>query len=186
MSVEKAVAFEKTLSTGGDGHGVYSFIELPRARRVGQSYISSVWTTLISFTTAFRLLAIEPLRGDHTQRWDLLLVNGPGTCVVATIAVMLPRASALAVFTRPLQSLTSNILQILALHSPRIIYVESWARVKSLSLSGKILKRLVDKFVIQWDEVDRPANTWTSRSGEMGPDGQGRETSLGDYHGWLI
>jgi len=31
-----------------------------------------------------------------------------------------------------------------------MIYVESFARVKSLSLSGKILYWLVDRFIVQW------------------------------------
>jgi hypothetical protein len=76
--------------------------------------------------------------------------------------------------------------QLIGLHSPRVIYVESWARVKSLSLSGKILKHIVDKFVVQWDEVDRTDATWTARSGEVTDGDKGRMTSLGEYHGWLI
>jgi beta-1,4-N-acetylglucosaminyltransferase len=93
MSVEKAVAFEKSLNTGPAEGKNYRFIELPRARRVGQSYVSSVWTTILSFRTAFRLLALEPLKHDGRESWDLLLVNGPGTCVVAAVAVVLPRVS---------------------------------------------------------------------------------------------
>ena len=93
MSVEKAMAFEKTLSHRSTEGERYRFIELPRARRVGQSYVSSIWTTLSSFRTAFRLLTLEPLKHDGRESWDLLLVNGPGTCVVAAVAVMLPRVS---------------------------------------------------------------------------------------------
>jgi beta-1,4-N-acetylglucosaminyltransferase len=98
MSVEKAVAYEKSLSTGEGEGKEYGFIELPRARRVGQSYVSSVWTTVLSFIAAFRLLTLEPLREDGEKSWDLLLVNGPGTCVVAAIAVMLPRVSTRQLF----------------------------------------------------------------------------------------
>jgi beta-1,4-N-acetylglucosaminyltransferase len=93
MSVEKAMAFEKTLSHRSTEGERYRFIELPRARRVGQSYVSSIWTTLSSFRTAFRLLTLEPLKHDGRESWDLLLVNGPGTCVVAAVAVVLPRVS---------------------------------------------------------------------------------------------
>lgn len=32
----------------------------------------------------------------------------------------------------------------------RTIYVESFARVKSLSLSGRILYPVVDRFLVQW------------------------------------
>jgi len=34
-----------------------------------------------------------------------------------------------------------------------VIYVESFARVKSLSLSGKLLRFLVDRFVVQWPTI---------------------------------
>lgn len=109
MSVEKAVAYEKSLNTGPAEGKNYRFIELPRARKVGQSYVSSVWTTVLSFRTAFRLLTLEPLRDGGRESWDLLLVNGPGTCVVAAIAVMLPRVS---IYTIPflLQLVDTDLL----------------------------------------------------------------------------
>jgi beta-1,4-N-acetylglucosaminyltransferase len=37
----------------------------------------------------------------------------------------------------------------------RTVYIESWARVKTLSLSGKILKPLVDRFVVQWETLQK-------------------------------
>jgi len=37
--------------------------------------------------------------------------------------------------------------QFLGLSSPRVIYVESFARVRSLSLSGKLLRPFVDRSV---------------------------------------
>jgi beta-1,4-N-acetylglucosaminyltransferase len=41
----------------------------------------------------------------------------------------------------------SVALQFLGLPSPKLIYIESFARVRSLSLSGKLLQRLVDRSV---------------------------------------
>lgn len=35
----------------------------------------------------------------------------------------------------------------------RTIYIESMTRVHDLSLSGKMLYRLVDTFLVQWPEV---------------------------------
>jgi len=35
----------------------------------------------------------------------------------------------------------------------RTVYVESWARVKKLSLSGVLLERVVDRFVVQWPQL---------------------------------
>jgi beta-1,4-N-acetylglucosaminyltransferase len=89
MSVEKAVDFERNMTSG---QGQYDFVELPRARKVGQSYASSIGTTLSSFATAFRVLTIAPSRAGG-RRWEVLLINGPGTCVVVAFALMLPRVS---------------------------------------------------------------------------------------------
>jgi beta-1,4-N-acetylglucosaminyltransferase len=36
---------------------------------------------------------------------------------------------------------------------PRIVYIESFARVKGASLSGKIVYPLVDRFVVQWTDL---------------------------------
>ena len=53
-------------------------IALPRAREVGQSYLTSVFTTLRALWAAVALA--------FSQRPDLLLVNGPGTCLPVVIA----------------------------------------------------------------------------------------------------
>ena len=53
-------------------------ITLPRAREVGQSYLSSIFTTLRAMWAAVALA--------FSQRPDLLLVNGPGTCLPVVIA----------------------------------------------------------------------------------------------------
>jgi len=45
--------------------------------------------------------------------------------------------------------------KLLGLPSPKLIYVESFARVKRLSLSGKILKPFVDRFVVQWPDLTK-------------------------------
>lgn len=63
-------------------------------------------------------------------------------------------------------------LQLIGLPCPRVIYVESFARVTSLSLSGKILKHLVDRFVTQWPMEKK--------------DGQGRGGVDRDEEGWLV
>jgi hypothetical protein len=49
----------------------------------------------------------------------------------------------------------------------RIIYVESIARVRKLSLSGTILylTRMADKFMVQWPELQQrfPRSTYAGR-----------------------
>jgi len=44
-------------------------------------------------------------------------------------------------------------MQFLGLCRTRIIYVESFARVRSLSLSGKLLYAFTDRFVVQWPRL---------------------------------
>jgi hypothetical protein len=48
--------------------------------------------------------------------------------------------------------------QILGLRHTKIIYVESFARVKSLSLSAKLLRHVVDTFIVQWPEAAGPGS----------------------------
>ncbi len=64
-----------------------------------------------------------------------VLVNGPGTCVPICAAALL--------------------LRLTHLHDTRIAYVESIARVQSLSLSGKVLyySRVADVMLVQWPEM---------------------------------
>jgi beta-1,4-N-acetylglucosaminyltransferase len=39
---------------------------------------------------------------------------------------------------------------VLGISRTKIIYVESFCRVKKLSLSGKLLYYIADKFIVQW------------------------------------
>mmetsp|Transcript_57936 Transcript_57936/g.131282 ORF Transcript_57936/g.131282 Transcript_57936/m.131282 type:complete len:191 (-) Transcript_57936:517-1089(-) len=57
----------------------------------------------------------------------LVLANGPGTCLPICIAAFLFRT--------------------------RIIFCESFCRVKSLSLTGRLVYPFVDRFIVQWPEL---------------------------------
>ena len=100
---------------------------LPRSRAVGQSWFSTPFTFLFSFFAAFRLVFL-------TQP-DLILANGPGTCLPLILSAFLLRYFR---FVYP--------------HQCRIIYIESLCRVQELSLTGKILYygHLYDRFLVQW------------------------------------
>ena len=102
--------------------------KIPRAREVGQSYLSSIFTTLqsILYTGHLILFQIQP---------DLLLLNGPGTC--------LPIA------------LWTFVARVLGISLGNIVFVESFCRVKSLSLTGKLLLKLgiVDLFLVHWPQL---------------------------------
>ena len=77
--------------------------KIPRSREVGQSYSSSVGTTLYSFIFAMRMVMIE--------RPDLILINGPGTCLPVAVSAFL--------------------LKIVGYKSScKIVFVESFCRVK--------------------------------------------------------
>ena len=95
--------------------------EIPRAREVGQSFGSSVPSTLKALFACVRLI--------WTASPDLVLVNGPGTCVPV------------AVLGR--------------LFGSRVIFVESWCRVESLSLTGRIMYWVAHRFVVHWPELAR-------------------------------
>ncbi|XP_055441010.1 UDP-N-acetylglucosamine transferase subunit ALG14 homolog [Bubalus kerabau] len=100
----------------------YYVHRIPRSREVQQSWLSSVLTTLYSMWLSFPL--------TYRVKPDLVLCNGPGTCVPICISALL--------------------LGILGIKKVIIVYVESICRVEHLSLSGKILFHLSDYFIVQW------------------------------------
>lgn len=105
-----------------------------RAREVGQSYISSVFTTIGGFIHSLPLFLIT--------RPDLILCNGPGTCIPVCLA--------------------GYLFKFFGLKSLRTVYVESVCRTEDLSLSAKILYYLcmADEVIVQWPQlVDRYPRT---------------------------
>ncbi|KAL4162137.1 hypothetical protein PRNP1_002685 [Phytophthora ramorum] len=103
-----------------------SFAIIPRSREVGQSWSSTVWTTLSSFQSCLGLV--------YDRRPQLVLCNGPGTCIPICAAVLLFRI--LGVQT-----------------DSKIVFCESFARVQHLSLTGKLLYFVADEFVVQWPQL---------------------------------
>lgn len=114
---------------GGFG-AVAAVHRLPRAREVHQSYLTSIFTTLHSFIqTLLLLIRVRP---------ELILANGPGTCVPVVYAAF--------------------ILRILTLGygvSSKVVFVESLCRVQTLSLSGRLVYPIVDSFVVHWPYLQR-------------------------------
>ncbi|KAF9227396.1 oligosaccharide biosynthesis protein Alg14 like protein [Gyrodon lividus] len=116
-----------------EGQQDYRLLTIPRARRVHQSLLTVPPTVMHSLLACIHLVTISPLLGKGTFGTpfvDLLILNGPGTCVTLCAAVMLNK--------------------LIGLPSPKMVYVESFARVRSLSLSGRILCYMVDRFIVQW------------------------------------
>jgi len=102
-----------------------AFTAIPRSREVYQGWISSFFATLRSLMPCI----------SHVYRFrpDVLLCNGPGTCVPVAAAVFL--------------------FNVLLFRKCRIVFVESFCRTFSLSLSGRILYYLSTRFVVQWPQL---------------------------------
>ncbi|ELU39115.1 Alg14 domain-containing protein [Rhizoctonia solani AG-1 IA] len=116
LSAKKAIALELLKKPGNSN---YRILTMPRARRVHQSLASTPFTALRSLAWTFQSMALPAILSKKGFA-DVLLINGPGTCVALVLV---------AYFNR----------------SPRVMYVESFARVSSLSLSGKLVKPLADR-----------------------------------------
>jgi beta-1,4-N-acetylglucosaminyltransferase len=110
-------------NNNGDVPVVY---DIPRSREVGQSYLSSVLTTARAFGASLALVGrLAP---------DVILCNGPGTCIPICLAAFLFR--------------------LFGLRHSNIVFVESFCRVQSLSLTGKILYyTIADVFLVHWTQL---------------------------------
>ena len=161
FSAIKAKHFEDELAASADvpdlpdgmplAPAKYDIITITRARRVHQSIFSTPITVYLCLRDCLRVLSGVHKSQLHamsaTTSPDLILTNGPGTGVCVVVASII-----LLFFGIGGSSLDR------AYHSSgqmRTVYIESWARVKSLSLSGRILKALVDRFVVQWEALQR-------------------------------
>ena len=87
-----------------------------------------------------------------------MLVNGPGTCVPICLAALVYRCA--APHSQPLalsllhacKGLT-ECCRLVLWRRCWLVYVESIARVDTLSLSGKILYRIADQMFVQWPQL---------------------------------
>ncbi|KAI0779712.1 oligosaccharide biosynthesis protein Alg14-like protein [Fomes fomentarius] len=138
LSMQKVVDLESEKAAEGlRSDPPFAFIVIPRARQVHQSLLTTPFSVATSLAASMWHITITPVFSGPPVP-EVLLLNGPGTCFVLCIATHLNR--------------------FLGLKSPRLIYVESFARLKHLSLSGKLLRPLVDSFVVQWPDLVRDAN----------------------------
>jgi beta-1,4-N-acetylglucosaminyltransferase len=106
----------------------YKIIEIYRSREVQQSYFTSVWTTVLSILNCFPILWRENPK--------LIICNGPGTCIPLCIIAFL--------------------FKVLCIRQCIVIFVESFCRVKTFSLTGKILYYLADHVIVQWPYLSKP------------------------------
>ncbi|KAJ4775149.1 UDP-N-acetylglucosamine transferase subunit ALG14 [Rhynchospora pubera] len=128
MSLQKAQVYEESLQNHQNNvdkkRGGAQFMQIYRSREVGQSYITSIGTTIVAIIHAMWIvLKLRP---------QVILCNGPGTCI-------------------PLCA-CAYLLKLIGWRWCTTLYIESIARVKKLSLSGFLLYKLplADQFFVQW------------------------------------
>ncbi|KAJ8910840.1 hypothetical protein NQ315_015575 [Exocentrus adspersus] len=126
-SMQKVEELEKAKRLPTKGTIDYRIYRIPRSRVVKQSYFTSVFTTLYSilYTTPV-IFMIRP---------DLILCNGPGTCI-------------------PVCGL-AFLLKLIFVKDTRIVFIESFCRTQTFSLTGKILIYFADNFLVQWPSLKR-------------------------------
>lgn len=122
-SIYKAKDFEDKLSSR------YScnFVQLPRARKVGEGIILSIYNSIKS------LVFTVPALLNLPQLPSILLINGPGTSVPLAYILFM--------------------MKFFGICNTKIIYIESLARVNKLSLSGKFILPIADRFIVQWEDL---------------------------------
>ncbi|KAE8324120.1 oligosaccharide biosynthesis protein Alg14-like protein [Aspergillus sergii] len=168
FSATKAVEFEtrylnhvqKATTTDCSPAESYTIVTVPRARRVHQSFLTAPFSTLRSFWACLLVL-----RGQYADQKrlpssmvspypDVILTNGPATAVCVILAAKLLRLHnfirGFVPFTKALggEYLAPTDYQL------RTIFIESWARVTTLSLSGKLLLPFADRFLVQWPGLE--------------------------------
>jgi beta-1,4-N-acetylglucosaminyltransferase len=129
----------------------YNIAVIPRARKIHQPLLTTPFSALYClWSCAAPLLAAPPLLPNAppsnayecaaADLPDLIITNGPATAVIVILASLVLRFF--------------NIRGANSRGKCKTIYAESFARVKGLSLSGKILSRVVDRFLVQWEELE--------------------------------
>lgn len=172
VTAKAAAAQIKKSCTGDQYASDYRVVIVPRARKIHQSLLTTPFSCVVSFfTCVLHLLgatvvcpfddakskpAPKPKNKNNVEPWkpcpavwqhtysqtipipDLILTNGPATGLVVIISAYILRFFGIAETKDKLHT----------------VYVESFARVSSLSLSGKIISKfgLCDRFIVQWEK----------------------------------
>ena len=144
---------------GKGGHGArkgetgYEIVIVPRAREIHQGLLTTPWSCLRCLLTCTRLLLrLQKVPGVP----DLVLTNGPATALIVLLAVQVVR-------------IWNEIIHLFPWHKGgrgmkegdrrgvekrgglKTMYIESWARVRTPSLTLKLVYwlRLGDRVIVQ-------------------------------------
>ncbi|KAF9871218.1 glycosyltransferase family protein [Colletotrichum karsti] len=142
MSIKHLEAFEQDLKTtyGEKQAGTYDVHIVARARKIHQSLLTTPFTAILSVVQIFPLLLSSPFTGirKRQQYPDIILTNGPATgFIVGLVAYFL------------------KIFRVIPEDAAQVLYIESWARIRTLSLTGKLfhLTGIADMLLVQHEQV---------------------------------
>jgi beta-1,4-N-acetylglucosaminyltransferase len=141
----KDVVKERPACVGPDH---YNITILPRARRIHQPLLTTPLTCLLTLLATFRPIlssehsepSTDPYEAAAHDLPDLIITNGPATGVIVVLGAFI-----LKFF---------NVRRGNERGKLKTVYVESFARVSRLSLSGRLLVKVVDRFLVQWDTLE--------------------------------
>lgn len=141
MSLNHLKAFEDDMASAhGQDAGSYDFHVVPRARRVHQPLYTVPFSALYSVVGIFPLLWVSPFTGPRKRQQfpDIIMTNGPATGFFVAVTAWLLKVFYLA---------PEDAMQV--------VYIESWARIKTLSLTGKLFywSGMADTFLVQHGKV---------------------------------
>jgi beta-1,4-N-acetylglucosaminyltransferase len=141
ISAQRAKDFEDMASkqptnstTAASAENNYNINTVPRARKIHQPLLTAPSSSLSCALACVHIL-LEAEAGFP----NVILVNGPATATILVFTAVLLR-----------------FFNVRGCHSKgkmRVVYVESWARVKKLSLSGMLLEGVVERFLMQWPQL---------------------------------
>ncbi|KAF4970685.1 hypothetical protein FSARC_2316 [Fusarium sarcochroum] len=144
MSANHLSDYEAELETlciaEGKKQGTHDTCVVTRARRVHQSLLTTPFTALLSILDIFPALLTPPANaiGAKLKYPTCIFSNGPATGFFVGVAVHLLKLCYLVPET-----------------SMQFIYIESWARITTLSLTGKLFyyTGIADVLMVQHEEV---------------------------------
>ena len=152
FSAQRAEEFEASLSRkvgvgikekekGEEGNEGFSIHVVPRAREIHQSLLSTPVSSLRCLYACLILLY------NHANGYpDLILTNGPATSLILILASTIIRFFAFM----------PVVMKAGTAEKMRTIYIESWARVKRPSMSGRIIVYcgLCNRVLVQWKGLE--------------------------------
>lgn len=144
-SLAQVFDLERLFSEAWPGqNGTWDTYQVERARNVHQPLYTAWFTSLLSLLSIFKALTTPPeQRRDPEEQKNfkfphLIVTNGPGTGVMTAVVARLLKIFCYA-----------------PSHCMKVIFIETWAHVRTLSLTGKIFHwgrlvgGIVDVFLVQ-------------------------------------